>query len=473
MPPIWIPFLAALALPVLGWLVLGLHALFAFQPLGEDHVRRLVATVFSLAFGAYVVGLGWLGLTGAPLPELPFGALVSLPRYHMSMGLHLDGLSLGLLGLTLSLSGLVGAFSVRYLHREPGFARFFFLLFMLTVGLELIAAGDGLDMLFAGWELVGLSSALLIAFFSRRRGPVEHGLRAYVIYRTVDVALLMAVVLAHHLVGSVRFEDIAAAAPAAGGLTTLVGALLVIGAMGKSGSVPFSGWVPRAMEGPTPSSAIFYGALSIHLGPFLLLRMWPVLEHAPAARVALVLIGLLTAAHGSMVGRVQHDIKGTLAYASVAQVGLMFAEIGLGWTSLATLHLFGHAVWRANQLLRAPSVLSERDELMAALGASRSARGLHIERLFPAKLRRALYSFALQRWYLDDVLDRFVVQPLLRGLRAIDGMDQRAAAATGGPLVALGQGESLALQLGELPALDGERGAAAGAPTRSTSGGVA
>lgn len=433
MSTLWLPFLLALGLPVVAWLLLGLRLLLFLEPPGEALVQRATAAVFSLSTLAFGLGAGGLLWSGQPLPDLPLGALVALPRYHIALGLHIDGLSLGLLGLTFTLVGLVAAFSVRYLHREPGFSRFFFLLMMLTVGLELIAAGEGLDLLFAGWELVGLSSALLIAFFHRRAPPLDHGLRAYATYRAVDVALLLAVVLTHHLVGSVSVHQIDAWAGGAGSLTTLIGVLVVIGAMGKSGSVPFSGWVPRAMEGPTPSSAIFYGALSIHLGPYLLLRMWPIVEQAPAARALLGLVGLLTALHGSMVGRAQPDIKGTLAYASLAQVGLMFVELSLGWTSLATLHLFGHAVLRANQLLRAPSVLSERDALRDALGSQRPARGQHIERLLPAPLRRALYTLALERWYLDELLDRGLVGPVLRLLRALNHLDQRASAALSGP----------------------------------------
>lgn len=433
MNALWLPFLVALGLPFGAWLLLGLRLLLVLAPPSEALIQRLTATVFSISTAAFVIGVVGLLLSGAPLPDLPLGALVALPRYHIALGLHLDGLSLGLLGLTFPLAGLVAAFSARYLHREPGFSRFFFLLLMLAVGLELVAAGEGLDLLFAGWELVGLSSALLIAFFHRRQQPLDHGLRAYATYRAVDVALLLAVVLSHHLVGSVSVHQIDAWTGGPSGLTTLVGVLVVIGAMGKSGSVPFSGWVPRAMEGPTPSSAIFYGALSIHLGPFLLLRMWPILESAPAARALMGVVGLLTALHGSMVGRAQHDIKGTLAYASLAQVGLMFIELSLGFTELATLHLFGHAVLRANQLLRAPSVLSERDELLDALGTQRPARGQHIERTLPAPLRRGLYKLALERWYLDELLDRGLVGPVVRGLEALNRLDQRVSAALSGP----------------------------------------
>lgn len=420
MNDLWFPFLVALLAPALAWAFLGLHLLLRGSPT-ERTVQwltsgsLLVATLGALIGGARLV-------LGAGLEPLRIGALVTAPRYHLELGFDLDLLSAGFLLLTFTLTGLVGAFSARYLHREPGFSRFFFLLLTMCLGFELVAAGWGLDLLFLGWELVGLSSALLIAFFSRRQAPLENGLRAYTIYRFADLALLLSVVLVHHLMGSVRWTDLSTTPIAAGGTTTLCALLLVFAAMGKAGSVPFSGWLPRAMEGPTSSSAIFYGALSIHAGPFLLLKAWPLLEAAPAARVVLGLIGLLSAIHGSMVGRVQTDVKSTQGYAAIAQVGLIFIEIALGWTELAALHGLGHAIFRANQLLRAPSVLAERDRLTVLLGDARPSR--NIEAAFPPGLQRFLYRFAMERWFLDEAMEGWLIRPFRRMLCNLDRIDR-------------------------------------------------
>ena len=169
--------------------------------------------------------------------------------------------------------------------------------------------------MYAGWELVGLSSALLIAFFHERPEPVRNGLRAFVVYRGCDAGLLAAAVLVHHWTARAISRWCSArargrgAASLSGAQVTLVAAAVLIAAMGKSAQVPLSGWLPRAMEGPTPSSAIFYGALSVHAGAYLLLRIGPLLDRAPVVAALVVVVGLATALHATLVARVQTDIK--------------------------------------------------------------------------------------------------------------------------------------------------------------------
>ena len=147
-----------------------------------------------------------------------------------------------------------------------------------------------IETLFLGWELVGLSSALLVAFFHERAAPVINGQRVWSVYRISDAAFLLAAVALHHVSGEGDFAALTGAGPWPEGVATLspgqalgVGLLLLVAAAGKSGLVPFSGWLPRAMEGPTPSSAVFYGALSVHLGAFLLLRVSPILDLSPCS----------------------------------------------------------------------------------------------------------------------------------------------------------------------------------------------
>jgi NADH:ubiquinone oxidoreductase subunit 5 (subunit L)/multisubunit Na+/H+ antiporter MnhA subunit len=418
----WIPLLIGLGAPVLAWLALG-ASMLANRPPSEAATARLTAAAFLTGLGGTLIGILQM-LLGVELGALSLGALVTLPSYHLELGLRVDALSLGFLLLVHLIGGVVGAFSVRYLHREPGYHRFFLLLLTLALGLQLIAAGAGLDLLFAGWELVGLSSTLLIAFFHRRTSALDNGLRAFAVYRLTDLPLLLGVVALHDLVGSVSFAAVDAGPVPAGAMADTVALLLLAGAMGKAASVPFSGWLPRAMEGPTPSSAIFYGALSIHAAPFLLLRMAPVFEASPLARGLLFLVGLLTAIHGSMVGRVMTDTKSTLAYASLAQVGLIFVEIALGWHTLAMVHGFGHASARAVQLLRVPSTLAERDELLGAVGGQLLPKGVFLERALPPGLRLRLYRFAWNRWHLDALVERGAVAPALGLFRAVDRLDR-------------------------------------------------
>ena len=413
----------AMTVPVGALAILGLCLLF-IPTLSERRVHQIVGGGL---LGGLIATLGIdlaLAFGGAPV-SLDIGSIIAVRGFHINLAMLVDGKAALFLTLDYLLCGLVGLFSARYLHQEEGFRRFYLLLTVFAVGVSLIAAARGLDLLFAGWELVGLSSALLIAFFHRRPAPVSHGLRAYGVYRVTDVGLLMGVVLSHHLpdAGASLLGtpvDGHVVPLVAEPMTWLIGGLLIFGAMGKGAAVPFTGWLPRAMEGPTPSSAIFYGALSIHASPFLLVRIQPLLDTHIGLRVAVVTIGLISAAHASMVGRVQSDIKSSLGYASVAQVGLMWVWAGLGWETLAMVHIAGHAALRTWQLLRAPSLLHDRYQLSTLLG--HSANPSHVEGWLPARIQAPLYAFALNRWHLDELLAA-ALRIVLAPLRALERAD--------------------------------------------------
>lgn len=410
---------AATFIPVFVLAIL-LAARIAGYRMRERRVHQLVGAGMSLSF--LLTSALWLPvLLGlAPPFQVDVGAVVSVHGYHFDILLGLDALGGMYLWLDFLLCGVIGAFSAQYLHREPGFHRFYAMLMLFVIGLALIATGAGLDLVFAGWELVGLSSALLIAYFVRRPAPSNHGLRAYAVYRITDVGLLTAIVLLHHALGTTALADLVRL-PHDEAL--LIGGLLVFGAMGKGAIVPFTPWLPRAMEGPTPSSAIFYGALSIHASPFLLLRVHPLLDAHAELGAAVIALGALTAVHASMVGRTQTDVKSALGYASVAQVGVIWMELGLGLHTLAAVHIFGHAVLRTWQLLRAPSVLHDRNHLMASLGATPLATGRHFERLIPRPLRRWSYRLAVERWFLDELAEG-AVRLAFAPLRALDRLDR-------------------------------------------------
>ena len=149
---------------------------------------------------------------------------------------------------------------------------------------------------------------------------------------------------------------------------TIIAVLLIVAVAGKSALLPFSSWLPRAMEGPTPSSAVYYGSLSIHAGCFLLLRAAPLLEQAPAARLLAGGLGAVTALFAGITTRVQSDVKSSLAYASLTQVGLIVVEIAIGWYTIAFVHLAGHACFRLLQFLSAPNVLHDLHGLEEAIG---------------------------------------------------------------------------------------------------------
>jgi NADH-quinone oxidoreductase subunit L len=236
----------------------------------------------------------------------------------------------------------------------------------------------------------------------------------------------------HHLHGHGDFDALLGAEPWPFGqaaLTSsqalLVGLLIVAAAAGKSALIPFSGWLPRAMEGPTPSSAIFYGALSVHLGAFLLLRFSPVLEASPIVGAVVVVLGLATALLAALASRVQSDIKSALSFASLTQVGIIVAEIGFGLRYIALIHILGHACLRTLQFLRASSVLQDYRVMEDALGNALPRRATFWERAMPMHARAWWYRFAFERGYLDAFLSDYVARPFLKVFRACDGWERR------------------------------------------------
>lgn len=427
-----IHILAVGSLIAVPLLLAGLFALAMWtRATVSESTERLVAAAMSVGFllpalgGAVLLVLS--SQTGVTRFEL--GSWFEVGQYHYEITLLADSLSLSTALAFGGLTGLIGLFSRRYLHRETGFFRFYFLLALFGAGVEIVLLAGGLDLVFIGWEMVGVSSALLIAFFHERRKPVEHGLRAFVTYRLCDIGLLSAAIWMHHLTGSTAFVGTESwamlAAPATVSGATVVGLLIVMATLGKSAQVPIGGWLPRAMEGPTPSSAIFYGAVSIHLGPYLLLRAAPLLESSVVVQVAVITIGAATALHGTFVGRVQTDIKSALAYASMTQVGIIFVEIGLGLHTIALVHIIGHAFMRSFQILRSPSLLHDHQRLEYAMGDVLPRTGAHIERLVPRSLQPWLYRHALERGYFDSILVDWVAGGFVRFVRWIDGLDQR------------------------------------------------
>ena len=243
------------------------------------------------------------------------------------------------------------------------------------------------DLLLGGWELVGITSVLLIAFFDERREPVRNSIRVFAAYRLADVGLLLAIFFIHYSPHSY----------------TTIGLLLLVAAAGKSAQFPFSGWLPRAMEGPTPSSAIFYGAISVHLGAYLLLRSSHIIDQSPWASAAIFFIGAQTALVATLVHRVSPDAKTSLAYAAMAQLGIVFVEISLGFPRLALAHIIGHAIVRTLQFLRAPSMLHDYHRVHAAAGGHLAKTGAVYERLVPQGLQVWLYRAGLERGYYDSL----------------------------------------------------------------------
>lgn len=390
------------------------------RPLGERWTGRLAAgsmlvssAALSLAFIVYGIGG-----TGARL--LSYGAWSTSHEGGIRIEFLVDRFSLAFAALSAEIAGIVSAFSNRYLHRESGYNRYFVLLAMFVTGMLLVALAGNVEVLFIGWEFVGLSSALLVAFFHGRPAPVSNALRVLSVYRISDAAMFTAAVLLRHFAGtdslSLLFGGVTGTTAAAltGTSANVIALLLIIAVAGKSALLPFSGWLPRAMEGPTPSSAVYYGSLSIHAGCFLLLRAGPLLEHAPAARIVVGLLGAATAIFAGITTRVQSDVKSSLAYASLTQVGIIVVEIAIGWYTIAFIHLAGHACFRLLQFLSAPNVLHDLHGMEDAIGERPSQARGYLERLAPKRVRHILYLAALERGFLDGIIDRAVIGPFIR-----------------------------------------------------------
>jgi NAD(P)H-quinone oxidoreductase subunit 5 len=423
--------LAAVAAP-LALLALLAVASLAQRPFGENATGHLARLTFSAAFICVIVVAFGVATGGERALRVAAGTWFAAPGYEFHFVFLFDRLSLPFAALTITLGGVVAVFASRYLHREPGYNRFFVMLLLFVSGLLVTTLGNSIELIYAGWELVGLSSAMLIAFFHERAAPVRNGLRAFIVYRGCDAGLLAAAVLVHHWCGTGDLKVLLGSGPWPAGevslsdtQATVVTAAIILAALGKSAQVPFSGWLPRAMEGPTPSSAIFYGALSIHAGAYLLLRIGPLLDRVPALAFFVAAVGLATALHATLVGRVQTDIKCALAYASLTQVGIIFVEIGLGWRQLALAHIAGHACLRSLQFLRAPSLLHDLHQVQNAVGGHLARTGLHLERWVPPAAQRWLYVRALERGGLDVLLDRLLVGPFVRVFAMLDGIERR------------------------------------------------
>lgn len=424
--------LAVAVAPAALLCLLGLSSLFG-PKLSERSISRFGQTAIVTGLAAAVGVLAMMLLLSTPHVSISLGDWVVIPgHYHFSFKLVFDRLSIPFAILSFVLCGTIGAFASRYMHREAGFNRFFVLYALFLLGMVVASLAGTIETLFVGWELVGLSSAFLVAFFQERPAPVRNGLHIWTVYRISDAALLTAALILHHMTGEGDFDKLMGANAWPLGQASLtsqqalvVGSLLLVAAAGKSAMVPFSGWLPRAMEGPTPSSAVFYGALSVHLGAFLLLRAGPVLERSPLLCVTIVIFGLATAAVGALAGRVQTDIKSALSFASLTQVGIIVAEIGMGLRYVALVHILGHACLRTLQFVRAPSLLHDYRSLENAIGARLPRLSDRLLNSIPATPRVWLYRFSLERGFLDTLLTVYIVTPVLRLFQWCDAQERR------------------------------------------------
>jgi len=443
--PLTVLVLVGVGAPAFLLALLGTASLLN-RTLPERLTAAIAGSSMAAACGALLIAFLVYGASGSAGQLLSYGAWSASHEGGIAIEFLVDRVSLAFAVLSTGIAGVVSAFSNRYLHRESGYNRYFVLLAMFVTGMLLVALAGNVAVLYIGWEFVGLSSALLVAFFHERPAALGNAFRVLSVYRISDAAMLSAAVLLRHVAGSDSLSLLfgrgaASTISLSGGNAAVIAVLLIVAVACKSALLPFSSWLPRAMEGPTPSSAVYYGSLSIHAGCFLLLRAAPLLEQAPAARLLAGALGAITAVFAGITTRVQSDVKSSLAYASLTQVGIIVVEIALGWYRIAFVHLAGHASFRLLQFLSAPNVLHDLHGMEDAIGNRPPARGGLLELTISGRIGRRLFLIALERGFLDTLLDRAVIAPFTGAARLLTRVDRwlcdavmppRPAAADGG-----------------------------------------
>ncbi|TVP71985.1 MAG: NADH-quinone oxidoreductase subunit L [Rhodobacteraceae bacterium] len=354
--------------PLIGAIIAGLF----WRAIGEKPAQ-IVATalLFLSAFLSWVIFLTHDG----GVQQITLMRWIDSGTLVGDWAIRLDRLTAVMLIVITTVSALVHLYSFGYMAHDDNFRddesyrpRFFAYLSLFTFAMLMLVTADNLVQLFFGWEGVGLASYLLIGFYFRKQSAGAAAMKAFIVNRVGDMGLILALMVIYFLVDSIQYDDVFAAAATLSETTVsflwrdwnaanLIAFLLFVGAMGKSAQLFLHTWLPDAMEGPTPVSALIHAATMVTAGVFLMARMSPVMEYAPEVMGFVVFIGALTALFAATVGLVQNDIKRVIAYSTCSQLGFMFVAAGVGVYSVAMFHLLTHAFFKAMLFLGAGSVI--------------------------------------------------------------------------------------------------------------------
>ena len=357
-------YAAIVFLPLLGFLIAG--------PFGwriGDRPSEIITTGFLFVTGV----LSWIvffqvALGTAPASVSVIGNWFTSGTLKVDWALKIDTLTAVMLVVVTTVSSVVHLYSIGYMADDPSRPRFFAYLSLFTFAMLMLVTADNLVQLFFGWEGVGLASYLLIGFWYEKPSANAAAIKAFVVNRVGDFGFSLGIFLVFVLTQSVSFDQIFAAAPGLAHTTihvfganmdamTITCLLLFMGAMGKSAQFLLHTWLPDAMEGPTPVSALIHAATMVTAGVFMVARLSPLFEQAPAALTFVTIIGATTAFFAATIGLVQNDIKRVIAYSTCSQLGYMFVGLGVGGYSLGIFHLFTHAFFKALLFLGAGSVI--------------------------------------------------------------------------------------------------------------------
>jgi NADH-quinone oxidoreductase subunit L len=354
--------------PLVGAIICG----FGWKIIGEQAAIWTATALLFLAFLlSWIVFLGFDGTT----QQVTLFRWIESGTLSTDWAIRLDRLTAIMLIVVTTVSALVHLYSVGYMDHDVNWQegetykpRFFAYLSFFTFAMLMLVTADNLVQMFFGWEGVGVASYLLIGFYWRKPSANAAAIKAFIVNRIGDFGFALGIFALFFLVDSINFTDVFAAAPELAetnlsflwtdwNAANLIAVLLFIGAMGKSAQLFLHTWLPDAMEGPTPVSALIHAATMVTAGVFLVCRMSPLFEFAPEAKTLVVVIGASTAFFAATVGLVQNDIKRVIAYSTCSQLGYMFVAAGVGVYSAAMFHLFTHAFFKAMLFLGAGSVI--------------------------------------------------------------------------------------------------------------------
>jgi len=401
--------------------------LFIFLPLAgfclslffSNKQERIISGIAFTTVGFQFIGIlsfiiYWL-FQHAPVINLKHFVFFKEDNIEIFLDFYFDKITavFSLLGALITF--LVLVFSKYYLHRDSGYKRFFKTILLFYFAFNMTVFAGNFETLFIGWEFLGITSFLLIAFYRDRYLPVKNAMKTISLYRLGDICLILSLWTSHHIWHeNITFLTLDNAALVTAHISKNYNSVLfllsmiVIAASIKSAQFPFSSWLSRSMEGPTTSSAIFYGSLAVHLGVFLLLRTYHYWDTVSSIKIAVITIGILTAVIASLIARVQSTVKTQIAYASISQIGLMFIEVALGWHILALIHLSGNALLRAYQLLVSPSVLGYmiHDQFFNFV-----PKQYQLSNSFTSKMSNSIYLLNLKEWNMDAYLKKLIWDP--------------------------------------------------------------
>ncbi|MDT3686662.1 MAG: NADH-quinone oxidoreductase subunit L [Pseudorhodoplanes sp.] len=354
---------AIVFLPLIGCLIAGL-----FGRVIGARPSELVTTI--LLFASMV--LSWITLVqvgfGHHEERVVLFNWMTSGSLKVDWALRVDALTAVMLVVVTTVSALVHLYSIGYMHEDPHRSRFFAYLSLFTFAMLALVTADNLAQLFFGWEGVGLASYLLIGFWYHKPEANAAAIKAFVVNRVGDFGFALGIMAVFMMVGSIDFDIIFAQAPALVGKTinffgwhvdalTLICLFLFMGAMGKSAQFLLHTWLPDAMEGPTPVSALIHAATMVTAGVFMVARLSPLFELSPVALTVVTFFGATTALFAATIGLVQNDIKRIVAYSTCSQLGYMFVAMGVGAYSVGMYHLFTHAFFKALLFLGSGSVI--------------------------------------------------------------------------------------------------------------------